>query len=35
MERLFTIPLIATPQTFNIVLAGRQLTLTSKWNENY
>jgi hypothetical protein len=34
MEKLFTIPLISVPQTFNIVMGGRQLTLTSKWNEN-
>ena len=33
-EKLFTIPLVAIPQTFNIVLGARQLTLTSKWNEN-
>lgn len=33
-EQLFTLPLIATPQRFAIVLGGRSLVIVNKWNES-
>lgn len=33
-NQLFTIPLVASPQTFDIELGGRSLTITNKWNES-
>ena len=32
-DTIYKIPLTITPQTFDITLAGRALTLTCRWNE--